>query len=196
MSSETRILANQANAQFSTGPRTAEGKARSAQNARKHGLSAQQLSIPTEDREEFGDLLDFYQTEINPTGPIQQTLFDELVNAAWNLRRIRVLQSGLDFLDPQLERLARHHSRIERTFYRALQQLKVLQTDQAVRATLSVRILARTPVLAAPLVIAKRSQQHEQQRNQRIAAYAQDRPKAVAASLNPAARAANLAIAA
>ncbi|KAB1072381.1 hypothetical protein [Methylobacterium soli] len=34
------ILANRRNARASTGPRTAEGKARSAQNARRHGLAA------------------------------------------------------------------------------------------------------------------------------------------------------------
>lgn len=40
MSSERATQANRHNAQASTGPRTAAGKARSGQNARKHGLSA------------------------------------------------------------------------------------------------------------------------------------------------------------
>src|SRR4051812_11149398 len=36
--SEARLAANRRNAQLSTGPRTAEGKARSRANALKHGL--------------------------------------------------------------------------------------------------------------------------------------------------------------
>lgn len=40
MVSERATRANRKNAQSSTGPRTAAGKARSRQNARKHGLSA------------------------------------------------------------------------------------------------------------------------------------------------------------
>lgn len=40
MTSDRASRANHRNAQASTGPRTCEGKARSGQNARKHGLSA------------------------------------------------------------------------------------------------------------------------------------------------------------
>ena len=47
--SAARIAANQKNAQRSTGPTTAEGKARSRANAVKHGLTGAGIALPTED---------------------------------------------------------------------------------------------------------------------------------------------------
>src|SRR5260370_42469205 len=87
--SPARLEANAANAQHSTGPRTPEGQARSAQNARTHGLTARDVLIAPDEREEFEELLNDYQTDVQPQGAAQQSLFELLVGAAWNLRRIR-----------------------------------------------------------------------------------------------------------
>lgn len=163
MSPELKIETNRANAQLSTGPRTEEGKAASSQNARKHGLTARHLAIKPEDQEEFDEMLAGYQIEINPTGAIEQTLFDEIVAAAWNLRRIRVLQSELDPLDLQYDRLARHHTRFERTFHRTLKELKALQTDRTLHGRLRQDDRERTPLLASPQQISKRSQDIDRQ---------------------------------
>lgn len=46
MSSAQKLKANRENAQASTGPKTAQGKARAAQNARRHGLSLSILADP------------------------------------------------------------------------------------------------------------------------------------------------------
>jgi hypothetical protein len=127
----------------------------------KHGLIAKQLAIQPEDQAEFNDLLAQYQQEINPQGPIQQTLFDELITAAWNLRRVRILESELNLLDPRSDRLARHHSRFERTLHRSLKELKALQTDAALHQMLPREVRHRTPLLASPLKIAKRAQERD-----------------------------------
>lgn len=129
MTSEARQAANASNACLSTGPRTGEGKARSSQNARTHGLTATGLVIAAEDREEFDELLAQLQADIRPQGALQQILFDQLVASAWNLRRIRRMEAELtasaktclDLLDnpglaAKLDRLARHQTRIERSF--------------------------------------------------------------------------------
>jgi hypothetical protein len=47
VTSERRRAANRANARASTGPKTSDGKARSAQNARRHGLNLSALGDPS-----------------------------------------------------------------------------------------------------------------------------------------------------
>ena len=49
MSTLSQIEANRRNAQHSTGPRTAEGKAASSMNALKSGIDAESSVIPGED---------------------------------------------------------------------------------------------------------------------------------------------------
>jgi hypothetical protein len=171
MSSEARQSANADNARLSTGPRTEEGKARSSQNTRKHGLTAAQLIIAAEDREEFEDFHAQLQTDIRPEGALQQILFDQLVASAWNLRRIRRMEAELtasaasyrDILDnpeltAKLDRLARHQTRVERTFHRSLRELKSLQTDAAIAPTLPPVFMQTVPPLASKTQIAKRTQ--------------------------------------
>jgi hypothetical protein len=46
MTSVQKIKANRVNARASTGPKTTQGKARAAQNARRHGLSLSVISDP------------------------------------------------------------------------------------------------------------------------------------------------------
>ena len=168
--SAARRSANAANARLSTGPRTPAGKARSSQNSRKHGLTASDLVIGPEDREEFDQLLQQFRNDVAPQGALQLTLFHQLVAAAWNLRRIRRMETEIcsrastytellddDELQTKLDRLARHSSRIERTFHRCLKELKALQTDAAL-ALLTARAIPKTTPLASAVEIAKRTQ--------------------------------------
>jgi hypothetical protein len=59
MTSERKVTANRANARASTGPRTRQGKIRSAQNARRHGFSVSVLIDPllSEDAENLAHAL-------------------------------------------------------------------------------------------------------------------------------------------
>src|SRR6266478_1927964 len=171
--SPERLTANAANAQHSTGPRTPEGRARSSQNARTHGLTARDFIVAPNERDEFEELLNGYQADVKPEGPIQHTLFDELVGAAWNLRRIRRMESALcsstsyedllndDDLQKKLDRLARHKTRIERTFHRSLKELKALQTNAVIQASLPRQVRECIPALSNATEIAKRTQRYE-----------------------------------
>src|SRR3954469_8751670 len=74
----TRAARNKKNAQHSTGPRTKAGKARSAQNARTHGLTA---TTPVPDptaQLAFTTLTQELKDEHRPSTPTQTVLVEEL----------------------------------------------------------------------------------------------------------------------
>jgi hypothetical protein len=162
-------LANAANSQLSTGPRTEEGKRQSAQNARTHGLTAHHPGIPDEDCAVFHQLRTQLQAETKPQGALQQIVFEELLHSAWNLHRVRAMEAELNASAPnalltdegpsaKFDRLARHHTRIERAFFRSLRELKALQTDAALSLTLPINFMKIAPPLASRAQIAKRTQ--------------------------------------
>jgi len=162
-------IANAANAQLSTGPRTEKGKGQASQNARTHGLTAQQPVIPDQDRAAFQQLREQLQAETKPQGVLQLMIFEELVHSAWNLGRVRAMEAELNASAPgalltddgpaaKLDRLARHHTRIERAFFRSLRELKALQTDAALSLTLPAYFMKLAPPLASRSQIAKRTQ--------------------------------------
>jgi hypothetical protein len=66
--SAKQIAANRRNAKLSTGPRTANGKDKSRQNAMKHGLCAMILDVPGEDPTIFDTRLKDWNNELNPRG--------------------------------------------------------------------------------------------------------------------------------
>ncbi len=139
-----QIDANTGNAQHSTGPRTSDGKARSAQNSLSHGLTSRDVVVTDADRAEFNELQTSLNAELRPQGALETGIFQQLIHAAWNLARIRRLETELWQIEPNLlldetvskafERLGRYHVRTERSYFRALTQLKDLQVNRAVPA--------------------------------------------------------------
>jgi hypothetical protein len=91
-----QLSANRVNAQKSTGPRTPEGKARSSQNARKHGFTATSFPVVRlEDIHEIAnlraDLLALYQ----PSNSQQTFALERLAIAQQTLLRSYRLEAGL-----------------------------------------------------------------------------------------------------
>ena len=130
-------------ARLSTGPRTEAGKAISSRNARTHGLCSQDLIVQPHEQPEFEELLQIHRADLQPQGVLEQTQFDLIVHATWNLRRIRRLEAdlcrGLDplaalddeALQRKLDRLGRHHTRFECSLARSIRSLKKLQTERS-----------------------------------------------------------------
>jgi hypothetical protein len=142
MATAAQLSANQANAQNSTGPRTPEGKARVSQNAVTHGLTATRLVVRDDEVEDLAALQASLTVELDPHGPTETIVFDELLHAAWNLRRFRRIEAELstgdaaDFNGPNaaaLDRLTRYQTRAQRAYYRAVAELRILQTNRALR---------------------------------------------------------------
>jgi hypothetical protein len=96
--SAARVAANRRNAKKSTGPKSAQGKAVSRLNARKHrSLAETVLVCGREFREpahEFTALCQEYYASLAPVGPLEEMLVDEIVQATWRLRRVRKAESG------------------------------------------------------------------------------------------------------
>jgi hypothetical protein len=84
-------LNSAANAAFSTGPTTPEGKARSARNAYKRQLLANSVAFPTECNEEFLELLNDYREALSPVGFLEERVVETITVCDWYRRRYWVL---------------------------------------------------------------------------------------------------------
>jgi hypothetical protein len=168
MASAAQITANRANAALSTGPVTPEGKSRVAQNALKHGLTAKHLVILPDQQEEFEALSDALAAELAPQGAIETLTFNEVLHAAWNLQRFRHIEAEFssgtpeDFLCSKiatvLDRLSRYQARAQRAYYRALAELRTLQTNRALRSLkLDPSTAAVVPAIADIAKLTKQS---------------------------------------
>jgi len=153
MSTQPQILANRRNARNSTGPRTPEGKSRSSANSTKHGLSGAFRVLDSENQEEFDELIAEYHRTFPPANTHEAFLVEELVQNRWRLARARRLEAELiedmvarrkcgdadamlvaafrDDTASALTRLQRYAAAIERTAFRALDQLLALRKMEA-----------------------------------------------------------------
>src|SRR5664280_1357015 len=149
MSTPQQIEANRLNAQRSTGPRSAEGKAAVRFNALKSGIDAQSQVIPGEDPAALALLTAEYHDRYQPATPEVRALVDTLVTAEWTQRRYRSLEAqlfkfGIHGLGREVEglqvvqaydrecqnfdRLQRRINAVERIFHRALVALQKIES--------------------------------------------------------------------
>jgi hypothetical protein len=103
MVSPAKSAANRGNAKHSTGPRTAEGKSRSSQNATSHGYFCQHLVLPGEDPALFDEIRENFIDDLSPQTLSELLIVDRIAIAAWKLRRMQ--ESGRDLHDSKVEEL-------------------------------------------------------------------------------------------
>jgi len=87
MATEEQINANRQNAQKSTGPRTAQGKAAVSKNAVKHGLFATDTVIEGENQADYDEYLENFLAELEPDGMIETMMAERFVSLTWRLKR-------------------------------------------------------------------------------------------------------------
>ncbi|MGA7870375.1 MAG: hypothetical protein WCA22_05690 [Candidatus Binatus sp.] len=112
MASVRQIKANRRNALQSTGPRSAEGKARVSSNALKHGLTGRDVVLPNENPDEYESFRADLLSSLDPQGALEGALAEKIVVYLWRLRRV---------------------PGFEATFYRrGFQELLVKQAEESV----------------------------------------------------------------
>jgi len=153
MATIQQIEANRRNAEYSTGPRSVEGKAVSRFNATKTGIDAKSHIIRGEDPADLETLAAEYQERWQPATPEQRLLVDALVDCEWLLRRFRkaetqlwqykmhkdevwkpdpehVLGSAFDYGCDKFSRLQRRIDSTSRNYHRALKELQRLESER------------------------------------------------------------------
>ncbi len=94
--SNARAEASRRNGAKSRGPKTSNGKARSARNALKHGFRAQYyVVLPDEDAAAFAVHEAALMEELAPDGALQTVLTQRIVAATWRLARAERLETEL-----------------------------------------------------------------------------------------------------
>ncbi len=106
MPTNAQMKANRNNAKKSTGPRTDEGKTRSAKNALKHGLLARDTVLPGEDPADFDKQLSALEADIQPANSLEFELVRQIADSQWRMRRLTRLETG--FLAAALDETRRY----------------------------------------------------------------------------------------
>lgn len=95
MPTQAQIDANRRNAQKSTGPRTAAGKAVVSRNAVKHGLFTDALPLPGEELAEFQAFADAIVADLAPVGMSQLVLAKRIAQIQWKLERMPRIEAAV-----------------------------------------------------------------------------------------------------
>lgn len=108
---------NRANAQRSTGPRTAAGKASSSRNATKHGLLSSVALLEGEDANALAELREGLLADLGPAGMLEELFAERVVTCAWRLRRAHQVEVSVFACErdnrPRGEMATRLHKELE-----------------------------------------------------------------------------------
>jgi len=137
--SPQKLAANQANAQYSTGPRREAGKQRSAQNSYLHGMHAKRLfptsAVRDRDGADYEQLLKGVRDYYQPVGFMEDYRVERIaIGILREARRLRYEQEALDTYRPfesrSIENILRFEAANNRQMANDIQEMKRLQTER------------------------------------------------------------------
>ena len=139
MSTPAQIAANQANAQHSTGPKSAEGRAASSQNNFRHGLTCGIFFVTDwENQKDYDNLHLELAREHAPQTPTEELLVEKLAQSYWlrqraiRLQRMCTQESAIfdGASEKQLALFIRYQTTHDRAFHAALNALLKLRAEK------------------------------------------------------------------
>lgn len=133
--SPAKVAANRRNAQKATGPRTAEGKARSRWNAVQHGLLSKRLAlVDAEGNRAFVRLLASLSEDLRPQGALEEILVEKIAMGYWRLHvafgHEADFARSLTYFLESVDRMSRYATSIHRQLMQDMSQLERLQRQR------------------------------------------------------------------
>jgi uncharacterized protein YecA (UPF0149 family) len=148
MASTAQMTANQLNAQHSTGPQTAAGKARVSCNALKLGLFSLRDFVRPEETDDYQLLTTSLWNELAPATILEQALTTEIIRATWRLHRCSAAEADnaadiatdLDpiadqSLAPTQKSIDRARSQATHALHKAIAELRRLKAERPAPAS-------------------------------------------------------------
>jgi hypothetical protein len=138
MATQAQIEANRRNAEKSTGPQSAEGKAKSSRNRLSHGFNSTVVLMENENKTEFNLLYTDLANHFQPLGPDEEILLEKMVNGQWqSLRACRLQILALNasptdsgYMPKDLGLLIRYQQSADRNYYKARTELLKAQKER------------------------------------------------------------------
>jgi len=153
MATDAQILANQQNAQHSTGPTTEAGKAASCKNNFRYGLTGTSFTVlPFEDQDEYDHVLSGLRFEHQPSTMTESILVEKMSQSYWLSKRALYLQDqcatdrahgafdarcarpdqdlAFEEQQKQLALFIRYQTAHDRAFHRSLNDLLKLKAEK------------------------------------------------------------------
>ena len=93
--SQKKIDANRRNAKKSTGPKTKEGKAKSAMNSMKYWIYSDKFLIKGEKKEDFDEYSNSYINWLNPNNPVLFDIVSQIIASGWFAKRYMIVESTI-----------------------------------------------------------------------------------------------------